>query len=234
MEQFLAAVRKYDPNYTEKMKQVVDVVNRRYGKQKQFSLADVNLHLEFDAAKYLRKLVRRKHLEKAGPGVFQRTDWPPPSSLWEGDPVGFTYCVQTWFPYYLQQWITHSMGELESKDGVYSLDQRGKSHDDTAAKSGLSIPIAAGAAGNWTDTKGGQRGRRTDSFRHCSRPPGTVIRLARRRGSSSRNLSVCAKCPYNSGSLPKYGRGEYSRRADPARSFLRFDRRKAGGITHSF
>jgi len=137
MEQFLMAVRKYDPAYTEKMKQVVEVINRRYGKQKQFSLADVNLHLEFDAAKYLRKLVRRKHLEKAGPGVFQRTDWPPPSSLWEGDPVGFTYCVQTWFPYYLQQWITHSMGELESKDGVYSLDQRGKSNTDSAAhKSG--------------------------------------------------------------------------------------------------
>ena len=38
------------------------------------------------------------------------------------------YYLQTWFRYYLQQWIEASMSEVESHEGVYSWDY---SHADT-------------------------------------------------------------------------------------------------------
>ncbi len=68
----------------------------------------------FDADRFLRMLV-----ETVGGGVFQRAAWPPPAALLEGEPIGLTYCVQTWFRYYLQQWITDAMSALETGEGVF-------------------------------------------------------------------------------------------------------------------
>jgi hypothetical protein len=96
-------------------------------------------------------LVRRKHLERVGGGFRRTSDWPP-AALLEGEPIGFTYCVQTWFRYYLQQWISHTMSELEAKEGVYSLDFRGQPDSRFAAsksgrKDGLAIPAASVSLG---------------------------------------------------------------------------------------
>jgi hypothetical protein len=40
----------------------------------------------------------------------------------EGTPIGVAYYVQKWFRFNLQQWITSRMRELESNEGVYSLE----------------------------------------------------------------------------------------------------------------
>lgn len=110
MEQLLRAIRKYDPAYKEKVKQVVEVIDGKLSRRKQFSAVDVGRHLGFDPDRYLRMLVRRGHLEAVGGGVFERRAgaWPP-TKLLEGEPIGLTYCVQTWFRYYLQQWISDAM-----------------------------------------------------------------------------------------------------------------------------
>ena len=102
------------------------IINEKLTGRNQFSAADVNRHLEFDAIKPLRNLVGRGYLEAVGGGVFQRAAWPPPAALLEGEPIGLTYCIQRWFKYYLQQWITDAMRELETREGVYSLDSRGE------------------------------------------------------------------------------------------------------------
>ena len=99
--------------------------NQRKVVRSRDPITAVNRHLEFDAVGFLRLLVRRGHLQAVGKGEYERTgSWPPPAKLWS-KPVGITNCVQTWFRY-LQQWITSSMGQLESKEGVYSLDCRGE------------------------------------------------------------------------------------------------------------
>ena len=54
--------------------------------------------------------------------AYRRKVWPPEPKLFNGGPIGLTYCIQTWFRYYLQQWIDNAMSEIESREGVYSLD----------------------------------------------------------------------------------------------------------------
>lgn len=51
--------------------------------------------------------------------------WPPPVEFFESGPIGFAFYVQTWFRYYLQQWIEKRQSELETKEGVYSYGLRG-------------------------------------------------------------------------------------------------------------
>ena len=149
MEQLLRAIRKYDPAYKEKMKQIVEIINEKLIDRNQFSAADVNRHLEFDAIKYLRNLVGRGHLETVGGGVFQRAAWPPPAALLEGEPIGLTYCIQRWFKYYLNQWITDAMRELEVKEGVYSLDsRRGNGGFTVAASARPSCRLAGSRRGS--------------------------------------------------------------------------------------
>jgi hypothetical protein len=143
MEQLLAAIRKYDPKYKDKMKQVVETINEKFSERKQFGAVDLGRHLEFDAVKYLRNLVGRGHLEQVGKGVFERALWPPPAALLEGEPIGLTYCVQTWFKYYLQQWITSSMSQLETKEGVYALDARPAAGNPAGESSGRQYGFSA-------------------------------------------------------------------------------------------
>lgn len=147
MEQLLRAVRKYDPGYEQKVKSIVEIIDEKYADRKQFTLADLNRYLEFDATSHCRMLVRRGHLAGSR-GEFQRGAWPPPAELLEGEPIGLTHCVQMWFKYYLQQWITDSMSQLETKEGVYSLDYRGGGSGDPALDhapvvSDLAIPAAS-------------------------------------------------------------------------------------------
>jgi hypothetical protein len=58
MEQLIAAVEKYDPNYKDKVKQVVGVIEGELSKRRQILVADVNRYLEFDGDRHLRLLDR--------------------------------------------------------------------------------------------------------------------------------------------------------------------------------
>ena len=118
MEQLVAAIGKYDPEYTKKVKLVVETIDGELSKQNQFSVADVGRHLELDCDRYIRLLCRRgflaavKEKRKRITG-FRRTDaWPPPAAFFESGAIGITYYLQTWFRFYLQQWIDESMSRL--------------------------------------------------------------------------------------------------------------------------
>ena len=58
MEQLVATIKGYDPNYTEKVRMVVEAIENELSKRKQFRFADVDRHLEFDCHRYSRLLGR--------------------------------------------------------------------------------------------------------------------------------------------------------------------------------
>jgi hypothetical protein len=55
--------------------------------------------------------------------------WSPPEKYLNSGPIGFTYYLQTWFRYYLQQYIEHARAEIETKEGTYSIDFGGDEND---------------------------------------------------------------------------------------------------------
>jgi hypothetical protein len=59
MEQLIRAIHKYDPHYTDKVREVAGVIDNAFlSKQKYFTVADVNRYLEFDSNRYIRMLCR--------------------------------------------------------------------------------------------------------------------------------------------------------------------------------
>ena len=143
----LRAAAKYDPFYSDKVGQVVELLNRKKAEktgrscrpravfvipadhtQKDFTLDELHTHLDFDGARFVRILCRHGFLEPApapadGVRRYQRSaHWPPPAAYLAAGQIGFTYYLQNWFRYYLQQPIESAMSELEVKEGVYSLD----------------------------------------------------------------------------------------------------------------
>ena len=68
-ERFVTAVHRYDPGYTDKVKVVVEAIDNELSRQKQFAIADVNRHLDFDGNRCIRMLCRTGFLEalKTGP-----------------------------------------------------------------------------------------------------------------------------------------------------------------------
>ena len=65
MEQFVRAAAKYDPHYTDKVKEVVEVIENALSGARYFSIVDLRRHLEFDCARHLRLLCRRGFLVSA-------------------------------------------------------------------------------------------------------------------------------------------------------------------------
>lgn len=130
MQQFLMAAAKYDPDYTGKVKRVVESIENELQKCKQIRAVELNRHLEFDGDRYLRFLARRGFLTavkgKNGKisGWVRSAIWPPPAEFFAVKPIGFAHYVQTWFRYYLQAWIEQRKSELETKEGVYSFGLR--------------------------------------------------------------------------------------------------------------
>ena len=61
MEQFLRAAAKYDPHYSDKVKEVVEVIENALSSS-PFGAVDVDRHLEFRCHRYLRLLCRRGFL----------------------------------------------------------------------------------------------------------------------------------------------------------------------------
>jgi hypothetical protein len=62
MAQLIRAIAKYDPKYTEKVKEVVDAIDENLSGIKQIHVAEVNRHVDFDSNRYLRLLCRRGYL----------------------------------------------------------------------------------------------------------------------------------------------------------------------------
>jgi len=127
---FLNAVSKYDPHYVDKMKQVIGALEKCGIRQRSVSVEEVNENLDFDCSRLLRVLARRSHIapEAASSGGkkarFAAGKWPPPEELFSNGPIGFTYFVQRWFKYFLQEFIESRMRELEAKDGLLPAGHR--------------------------------------------------------------------------------------------------------------
>jgi hypothetical protein len=103
-----------DGTYSDKTRQVVEIIDGKLSHFREITLTDVNRHLEFDGAGHLRMLVKRGHLEtvveRGRITAYVRKNWPPDASIYK-HPVGITYCIQTWFRLYLQQWILRRMSD---------------------------------------------------------------------------------------------------------------------------
>lgn len=130
MLQLLKAINRYDPDYTLKVKLLTEAINiiTHDSALKQFNVPDFRDHLDFDCYRHLRMLARNSFIEQiledgqpAG-WVIRSENWPPPKSFHRVGPIGLAYYLQTWFRYNLQQYISKQMSELESKEGVYSLE----------------------------------------------------------------------------------------------------------------
>jgi hypothetical protein len=134
------------------------------------SVAEVQRYVEFDCHKHVRLLCRRGFLEVV-PGReeeegarFQRHNWPPPAGFFEGDgsAIGLAYYLQKWFQYNLQDWIAKRSRELESKEGVYSLEgwnaRETEFADKTASAGGVSDELfldrLVSSEGNYRTTNG--------------------------------------------------------------------------------
>ena len=132
MQQFLAAAARYDPDYTGKIRRIAECIDHELSKYKQIRAVDLNRYLEFDGDRHLRFFARHGFLQavkgKDGriSGWVRSGLWPPPAEFFQDKPFGFARYVQTWFRYYLQQWIEKRLSELESKEGAYSYGLRGR------------------------------------------------------------------------------------------------------------
>jgi hypothetical protein len=129
MALLVATIKGYDPTYTEKVKRLVEVIENGLSTRKQFSFADVNRHLDFDCNRPIRLLGRLGFLrpvqegkEKRITGFVRTATWPPPASFFEKGAIGVAHYIQKWFRFKLQEWIDGRMREIESKEGVYSLE----------------------------------------------------------------------------------------------------------------
>lgn len=159
----MRAIKKYDPNYVEKLSTVCKAIDirckgkhRKVGQTPEFINEEIAKIVKADINSHLRKLVKRGHLvsitnsKKKVIGYRRNPEaWPPPASMFKNGPVGFTYAVQTYFRFYLHEYITRQMRNIESKEGMLQLDHRAVGDDTTLASSG--IPHAEGS---FVDTDG--------------------------------------------------------------------------------
>lgn len=161
----LRAIKKYDPFYVDKLKKVCEVIDvkckgkpRRIGTTPEFSGPSITDQMGVDCNSYLRKLVKRGHLHSVADSKkkvigYRRQPgaWPPPPALFKSGPVGFTYAVQTYFRFYLHEYITRQMHSIESKEGMLQLDHRGHGDASGTSMGDVGIPHADGA---FTDRDG--------------------------------------------------------------------------------
>jgi hypothetical protein len=134
----LRCVKKFDPNYGIKVQDVVKIVQKIL-KKKCFIVQDIEKKVKFDPVGPIRWLARNEYIKAVrGPGKkligYKITKlWPPAPDVF-AKPVGFVYFVQTWFRYYLQEYIDDQMKTLEVRawEKLLQLEHRIVSTDDTA------------------------------------------------------------------------------------------------------
>ena len=92
MEQLMRAIKQYDPKYTEKVKLVVEAINRELSQRTQFAAVDVRRYVDFDCDRHIRLLCRRGFLtpyRKTGleeEGIFSGA---PAEVCWRPGPLEF-------------------------------------------------------------------------------------------------------------------------------------------------
>ncbi len=116
----IRAMRQYDPLYSDKTRQVCEVIDQLPTK---FNESDFSGRVPFDCVRILRSLARKGFLasvtgkKKKVVGYQRGAAWPPPPEFFESGPIGFVYVIQMWFRYYLEHYISSRMSEVESKQG---------------------------------------------------------------------------------------------------------------------
>jgi hypothetical protein len=115
---FVRAARKFDPHHTEKVQAVCKIINELL---KKFTIAELEERVPGDPVRILRALAKQGFLTrtKAKKVVvgYEKASWPPPAEYLDAEPIGFTYVIQMWFRYYLNDYIGKQMDELESGGG---------------------------------------------------------------------------------------------------------------------
>jgi hypothetical protein len=119
---FVRAARKFDPHHAEKVKAVCKVIDEL---PKKFTIAELSERVDYDAVGILRALDRKGFLTRVKSKKvvvgYEKSSWPPPAEYLEIEPIGFTYVIQMWFRYYLNDYIGKQMDELESVSGSVNL-----------------------------------------------------------------------------------------------------------------
>jgi hypothetical protein len=124
----IKVIDTYDPHYTDKVKLVVEAINRRA--DPDAIITGPELGLQFDPKRFLRWMARNGLLEtlrdpedKRGKILgFRIAAWPPDKKLLNSKPIGLAYHIHRWFGAdYLQKYITSKMKEVEIKDGMLQL-----------------------------------------------------------------------------------------------------------------
>lgn len=158
----MRAIRKYDPHYTSKVRVLCEAVDARFPRKRrstepEFSEPEVSAALGTDSLSHIRMLVRRGHLASvAGPkkkvvGYRRTKNWPPDESFFNSGPVGFVYFLPLYFRYYLHEYISNAMGDLEAQEHVLQLDHRFGAGGPDDSDRDLGTPHSEGA---YVDTEG--------------------------------------------------------------------------------
>jgi hypothetical protein len=125
----MRAVNKYDPYYTDKVREITAAITSKIKPEKQFKPED--LKLSFNPAQQLHWMVKKGFLtmgdtkEPKNNPIFRRppkeTTWPPPAEILDAKPIGLTYHIQRLFFTYLQRHINSVMSEIETKEETIQL-----------------------------------------------------------------------------------------------------------------
>lgn len=127
----LRCVKKYDPNYVIKVRDLVKII-AKLTKKKYFTVEEVSKKVPFEPTGAVRLLARKGFIkavrgkQKKLIGYKVTKDWPPSKEFLSSGPVGFVYVVQTWFRYYLQEHIDDQMKTIEARahDHMLQLEHR--------------------------------------------------------------------------------------------------------------
>lgn len=152
----LRCVKKYDPSYVDKVRDVVKIISRK--KKKFFSIENIAKKVTFEPTGSIRLLARKGYIlavrgtGKKLIGYKTTKSWPPSKEFLNSGPIGFVYFVQTWFRYYLQEHIDEQMKTLEARawDKMLQLG-----HADSDSEDGSMISqTTPDSMGELTDASG--------------------------------------------------------------------------------
>ena len=145
----LRCIKKYDPLYVDKIKEIVKIINR-LKKREYITLEEISNRVKYDPTYSVRMLARKGYIHAVrGAGKkllgYQTTkEWPPSKEFLSSGPIGFVYFVQMWFRYFLQEHIDEQMKTLEARawEKMLQLEHRTAGGEETEFTS--EVPHAEG------------------------------------------------------------------------------------------
>lgn len=126
----ISAAAKYDPFYTDKVRQVCEALDGEFSKIPTVSISQLSSSLGFDCSVHVRVLVKHGYLASVREGKkriigYERTaKWPAPAAFFKSGPIYFTYFLQKWFRMYFHAYICSQMRQIETDEGMLQLDHR--------------------------------------------------------------------------------------------------------------